>query len=140
MIAGRIMGVDYGMRRVGIAVSDSMGVVATPTCTLEVTSMDDAVVQTAELAKEKDIKRFVVGKPLHMNGDMSELAEAAEKFSGKLRTLTGMTVDSWDERLSSKEAERVLIQADTSRKRRKEVIDKMAAQILLQSYLDAQAF
>ena len=140
MIAGRVMGVDYGMRRVGIAISDSMGVVATPSCKLDVETMADAVTQTVALIAEKDVAQIVVGLPLHMNGTHGELAEAAEKFAGKVREASGLPVTMWDERLSSKEAERVLLQADTSRNKRKKVIDKMAAQIMLQSYLDAQAF
>jgi len=137
---GRVLGVDYGMRRVGIAVSDSLGVVATPTCKLEVQSLTDAVRQTAELVVEKNVDKVVVGLPLHMNGSKGELAETAEKFASKLESHSGVEVVTWDERLTSAEAERVLLQADTSRKKRKQVIDKMAAQIMLQSYLDAHAF
>ena len=137
---GRILGVDYGMRRVGIAVSDTLGVVATPSCKLEVESMADAVAQTAALVQEKEATKVVVGLPLHMNGSKGGLAEAAEKFAGKLAESSGVEVVTWDERLTSAEAERVLLQADTSRKKRKQVIDKMAAQIMLQSYLDAHAF
>lgn len=137
---GRVLGVDYGMRRVGIAVSDSLGVVATPTCKLEVQSLTDAVRQTAELVVEKNVDKVVVGLPLHMNGSKGELAETAEKFASKLASHSGVEVVTWDERLTSAEAERVLLQADTSRKKRKQVIDKMAAQIMLQSYLDAHAF
>ena len=131
---------DYGLRRVGIAVSDSLGVVATPDCKLDVLSMADAVAQTVVRIGEKDIAKVVVGLPLNMNGTKGELALSAEKFAGKLAESCGLEVVLWDERLSSKEAERVLIQADTSRKKRKQVIDKMAAQIMLQSYLDAQTF
>ena len=111
---GRVLGVDYGMRRVGIAVSDSLGVVATPTCKLEVQSLTDAVRQTAELVVEKNVDKVVVGLPLHMNGSKGELAETAEKFASKLASHR-VEVVTWDERLTSGK-EHVLLQADTSRK------------------------
>ena len=135
----RILGLDYGERRVGVAISDPLGMLSTPVETLQVTGMNNAVEQVAGVVAEREVAKLLVGLPLNMDGTKGELAEKAEAFAEKLQTKTGLEVVMWDERLTSKEAERVLLEADVSRGKRKKVIDKMAAQILLQSYLDAQA-
>ena len=135
----RILGIDYGEHRIGVAISDPMCMLSTPVETLQVTGMNKAVEQVASIVKAREVAKILVGLPLHMNNTKGELAHLCEKFAEKLRKHTGREVVMWDERLTSKEAERVLLAADVSRAKRKKVIDKMAAQILLQSYLDAQA-
>lgn len=138
---GRALGVDYGRRRIGVALSDPLRTVATPVDHLPVQNMKEGLQQLEVLISEREATTVVVGRPLHMNGDEGELAKEAAQFADKLKKRRpNLEVVMWDERLTSKQAERVLIEADTSRRKRKRVVDKLAAQILLQSWLDAQAF
>jgi putative Holliday junction resolvase len=135
-----ILGIDYGESRVGVAVSDPFGSIALGVCTLQVTGMNNAVNQVSEICKEKNVEKVVVGLPLNMNGSPSEMSEKVEKFIIKLGKKTGLEVVTCDERLSSALAERPLLDADMSRAKRKGVIDKLAAQVILQGYLDRRAF
>jgi putative Holliday junction resolvase len=132
----RTIGIDYGEARVGVAISDPLGMMALPLETLHVTGMRNAVKLVAELCGERDVACVVVGLPLNMDGSQSEMAEKAEAFAAKLREATGLDVALQDERMSSGQVERVLLDADMSRKRRKQVRDKLAAQVILQAYLD----
>ncbi|MFT5123240.1 MAG: putative Holliday junction resolvase [Kiritimatiellia bacterium] len=134
----RILGLDYGERRVGVAISDPMCMLATPVETLLITGMNNAVEQVAAIVVAREIDKILVGLPLNMNNTKGEIALLCEKFAGKLAKATGREIIMWDERMTSMAAKRVLLAADVSRAKRKKVIDKMAAQILLQSYLDAQ--
>jgi putative Holliday junction resolvase len=136
----RTLGIDYGERRVGVAISDPFGSIALGLCTLQVTGMNNAVTQVSEICKEKDVQTVVVGLPLNMNGSVSEMSEKVEKFIVKLTESTGLNIVTSDERLSSAMVERTLLDADMSRTKRKGVIDKLAAQVILQGYLDRQAF
>jgi len=136
----RTLGIDYGERRVGVAISDPFGSIALGLCTLQVTGMNNAVNQVSEICKEKDVQTVVVGLPLNMNGSASEMSERVEKFIVKLTERTGLNIITSDERLSSAMVERTLLDADMSRTKRKGVIDKLAAQVILQGYLDRQAF
>ena len=138
-MTGKCLGVDFGQRRIGIAVSDALGMVATPHSVIQVEKPGKAVQDVADLARELGVARIVVGLPLHMDGGKGELAELAEAFMDKLRGCAAAPVEAWDERLTSRQAENVLIEAGTRRDKRKQVIDKLAAQLLLQSYLDANA-
>jgi len=135
-----ILGIDYGESRVGVAVSDPFGSIALGVCTLQVTGMNNAVQQVSDICKEKNVDKVVVGLPLNMNGSASEMSEKVEKFVVKLQKKTGLEIVTCDERLSSAMAERPLLDADMSRAKRKGVIDKLAAQLILQGYLDRQAF
>jgi len=137
---GRIIGIDYGERRVGVAISDPLGSIALGVCTLQVTGMNNAVTQVAEICKEKEAESVVVGMPLNMNGSVGEMAELVEKFIDKLGKKIEIPIITSDERLSSAMVERTLLDADMSRNKRKGVIDKLAAQVILQGYLDQQAF
>tara|TARA_B100000809_G_scaffold140039_1_gene137623 strand:+ start:991 stop:1437 length:447 start_codon:yes stop_codon:yes gene_type:complete len=134
----RILGLDYGTRRLGFAVSDPTGIIATSLETVAVQTDSDACQAVARLLRETGATSVVVGHPLHMNGSKSELALKVETFIERLRGSVDVPLHLWDERLSSREAERVLLEADTSRAKRKQVRDKMAAQLILQNYLDAQ--
>lgn len=134
---GRILGVDYGEKRIGLAVSDPTGFLATPLDILDATQ-PRVVERLLDLCRERDIHEVVVGLPLNMDGSTGPQAKRVQDFAQKLRAaLPDRIIRTWDERLTSRAGERVLIEAGASRKRRREVLDKLAAQIMLQSYLDA---
>lgn len=136
---GRILGIDYGTRRVGIAISDPTAMLATPVSVETVRSLEETVAVVTRIARERGVVRIVVGMPINMDGTMGAMALESETFVGLLRTASGLPVDVTDERLSTSLVERVLLDADLSRGRRKEVRDKLAAQVILQGYLDAHA-
>ncbi|ARF15559.1 Holliday junction resolvase RuvX [Sporosarcina ureae] len=136
----RIMGLDVGTKTVGIAISDSLGWTAQG---IETIKIDEAVgsfgmKRVKQLTEEYDVTEFVVGYPKNMNNTIGPRGEASEQYAEKLREKFGLPVVLWDERLTTMAAERVLIEADVSRKKRKSVIDKMAAVMILQGYLDSQ--
>lgn len=135
---GRILGVDYGTRRVGLAISDPLGMLATPLCIESVRSVEEAVAAVCRIARERAVDRVVVGIPLNMDGTSGPMAQEAAQFIELLKPASGLPVEGWDERLSTSMVERVLLEADLSRGRRKEVRDKLAAQVILQGYLDAR--
>jgi len=132
----RILAVDLGARRIGLAVSDPLGLTAQGLPSLE--RGRDAVGQVLEVCRDLGVGEVVVGLPLNMNGTRGPAAAAAERFAAELAARGGLPVVSWDERLSSVAVERVLVQAGVSRaKRRKRgLIDRGAATVLLQAYLD----
>jgi len=129
----RILGVDHGRKRIGLAISDETGVVATPV------GYVTSVAELLRVATERGAGRIVVGLPKRLDGTASEQTEHTQKFLETLRVTTKLPVESWDERLTSRQAERVLIEGNVRRRDRREKIDQLAAQILLQSYLDAHA-
>ncbi len=128
------MGVDPGTRRIGVAVSDELGMLARGVATLAATGAE--VEELAALARSLEVERIVVGLPRHMNGSEGERAMAARQLAENLASRTGLPVILWDERLTTKGAERMLIDADVPRARRRRIIDQQAAQWILQSYLD----
>ncbi len=134
----RTLGVDLGEKRVGIAVSDDEGILAVPVCTLEVRSVDQAVDGVRAQCEGKGAVRIVVGLPLNMNGTAGPKARETDVFCAKLRAAVRVPVEMWDERLTTAMVERTLIGADLSRAKRKGVRDRLAAQAILQSYLDAR--
>jgi putative Holliday junction resolvase len=133
----RVLGVDYGEKRIGLAVSDPEGLIATPLGVQDVTSRKDAVDAVRRAAGENGAERIVVGLPLNMDGSAGPMAEKVQVFVERLRTRIGLPVDTWDERLSTRLVERTLIEADVSRRKRKGLRDKLAAGVILQGYLDA---
>jgi putative Holliday junction resolvase len=137
--AGRVLGVDYGDRRTGIAISDAARVIAFPRETLECPQLPQAAAAVARLAAAEGVARIVVGYPLDMSGGRGPRAERTDAFIGELEARTSIPVERWDERLSTKIAEDVLIAAGTRREARKRHVDKLAAQVILQSWLDARA-
>lgn len=137
---GRILGVDYGTKRVGIAISDPMAMLATPLCVETIRSVDEAITAVCRIARDRGAVKIVVGIPINMDGSSGAMALDAGKFVELLRTASGLPVDITDERLSTSLVERMLLQADVSRERRKEVRDKLAAQVILQGYLDAKEY
>lgn len=136
---GRILGIDYGTKRMGIAISDAMAMLSTPVSVEQVHSMNEAVAMACRIARERGVVKIVVGVPINMNGTNGPMALEALEFIEKLKVSSGLPVDTTDERLSTSLVERMLVGADVSRGRRKEVRDKLAAQVILQGYLDAHA-
>lgn len=134
----RILGVDFGERRVGLAVSDQTEMLALPMRVLDVRSVADAVAQVAQACRELECRMIVLGLPRNMNNTEGPKAAESRVFAARLEAVTGLTVALWDERLSTALVERALLEADVGRGRRRLVRDKLAAQVILQSYLDAQ--
>lgn len=134
----RVLGLDLGSVTCGVSVSDALGMIARPYRTLRFTAddYDDAFTQVSEVIKELQTSTVVLGLPKHMNGDVGVRGEISIAFKQRLETL-GVNVVLWDERLTTVAAEKILIAADVSRKKRKKVIDQMAAVQILQSYLDS---
>ncbi|MBT3194218.1 MAG: Holliday junction resolvase RuvX [Verrucomicrobia bacterium] len=136
----RTLGIDYGEKRVGVAISDPLGSIALGLCTLHIKGLKDAIAKVCEVCREKGVETIVVGLPLNMNGSAGPMAEKVEAFAARLGERTGLPIVMSDERLSSAMAERTLLEADMSRGKRKGVIDKMAAQVILQGHLDREGF
>ena len=134
---GKVAGIDYGTVRIGVAISDPRRVIAFPMENYTRKSEAKDAEFFKQLVANERIVQFVVGLPLHMSGDLSEKAREAIAFGHWLGELTGVPVDYYDERYSSVEAERYLIEAKQTRKKRKQKIDKVAAQILLSGYLES---
>jgi putative Holliday junction resolvase len=135
---GRILGVDYGDRRVGLALSDPLGIAARPLMTLERGTRAEDMEAFRDLVHDHDVVRIVVGMPLDMDGTAGRRAALTRSFIDRLREATKVPVEAWDERLTTVQAERTLVAGDLSRARRRRVIDQVAAVILLQSWLDAR--
>ena len=136
----RIMSLDVGSRTIGIACSDALLMTAQGIETIRRTSLEKDFNSLQELIAEYEVHELVVGMPKNMNGTKGERAEKTEEFVEKMKEVIDLPVSYWDERLSTVMAERQLIAADVSRKKRKSVIDKMAAVVILQGYLDRLQF
>lgn len=134
----RILGLDYGDKRIGVALSDAFGWTAQGLEMIERKREGDEFRRIAELVKEHEVEAVVVGLPKNMNGTIGPRGEICMAFAEELRQTLSMPVHLWDERLTTVAAERTLLEADVSRKKRKQVIDKMAAALLLQNYLDSR--
>lgn len=135
----RILAVDYGERRLGFAVSDPDGTISMPLRVVEVRSVKNALEETRQICEETEAEKVVVGLPLNMDGTSGEMAQRVEAFVAGLTELVDIPVETWDERLSTVAAERVLLEGDMSRKKRKGLRDQLAAQIFLQGYLDHES-
>ena len=136
----RIMSLDVGSRTIGIACSDALLMTAQGIETIRRTSLEIDFNRLQEIIAEYEVHELVVGMPKNMNGTKGERAEKTEEFVEKMKEVIDLPVTYWDERLSTVMAERQLIAADVSRKKRKSVIDKMAAVVILQGYLDRLQF
>ena len=134
----RVLGLDVGSKTVGVAVSDPLGITAQGVTTLRRKSVKADVADVKRLAAEHEVSRVVVGLPLNMNGSEGPRAAASRAFGDAIVEATGLPVEYQDERLTTMAAERVLLEADLSRKKRREVIDQLAAQLILQVWLDAR--
>jgi putative Holliday junction resolvase len=135
----RIMGLDVGSKTVGVAVSDLLGFTAQGLETIKIDeeTQEFGLDRLAELVAEYKPAKFVLGLPMHMNGDEGDRALASRAYGDRLIERFGLPVDYQDERLTTSQAEKVLIQGNTRRENRKKFIDKLAAVLILQNYLDA---
>jgi putative Holliday junction resolvase len=134
----RILALDIGAKRIGVAISDALGVTAQGHSILERKEGEGLVERLKSIIKEEGVGELVVGLPLNMDGSYGPEARKAVNFADDLKQKLGVNVKLWDERMSTMEAERVMIQGGASRGKRKKRIDKLAAQIVLQSYLDSK--
>jgi len=134
----RVLGVDPGTVRVGLALSDPDGRVATPRRTLEPRGSEDAVRLVAEVVREEEVACVVVGLPLRLDGGESTASRRARRFADQVREACGVPVELWDERLTTAAAQRALREAGVGGRRGRQVVDRVAATVLLQSYLDAR--
>lgn len=132
----RIMALDVGGRTIGVACSDALYMTAQGVETIRRTSWAKDFERLLQLINDYEVEEIVVGMPRNMNGTKGERAEKTEEFVERLKEVTTLPITYWDERLSTVMAERSLIAADVSRRKRKAVIDKMAAVVILQGYLD----
>ncbi|MCD5323669.1 MULTISPECIES: Holliday junction resolvase RuvX [Pontibacillus] len=137
----KTIALDVGEKTIGLAVSDALGWTAQGLTTLRWTEgeYEDAFKQLEPYMKEHEVSKLVIGLPKNMNGTIGPRGEASQVFAEKSEAYFNVPSVLWDERLTTMAAERVLIDADVSRSKRKKVIDKMAAVMILQSYLDANS-
>jgi putative Holliday junction resolvase len=134
----RALGLDIGEKRIGVALSDPGGILATALTVLETRSEDDAFNRIVALAQEHDVEHIVVGMPFSLDGSLGPQARRVQSFIEKLGKRTELPVVAWDERFSTVDAERVLVEAGVKREKRKKHLDSVAAAIVLQGYLDRQ--
>jgi putative holliday junction resolvase len=132
----RILALDFGEKNIGVALSDPLGLTARGLLTLRRQSIKKDMQAIFDLVAEHDAELVLLGLPLNMDGSHGPAAEKAEEFGKRLKGRLNVAVKFWDERLSTRAAERVLLEGNVSRKGRQGVIDKMAAVVILQSYLD----
>jgi putative Holliday junction resolvase len=136
---GRILCVDYGHKRLGLALSDELAITAQPLGTIEEESEEDQLKAVEKAAAESEVSEIVVGLPLTMKGHVSRSASRVIAFARELNRRLCIPIVTWDERLSTKESEQLLIEAGMSRSKRRGVVDSVAAAVILQSYLDARS-
>lgn len=137
----RAIGLDYGTKTVGVAISDPLGITAQELETIvrkQENKLRQTLARIESIIDEYEVDTIVLGYPKNMNNTLGERAQSTEKFKEDLERRTGIPVILWDERLSTKESERILQESGVRREHRKEVIDQIAAAIILQGYLDFQ--
>ncbi|MFS0751353.1 Holliday junction resolvase RuvX [Oceanobacillus sp. 1P07AA] len=134
----KIIGLDVGSKTIGVAVSDALGWTAQGIKTIrwDENDLSSADEELAKIINEHEIGKAIIGLPKNMNGTIGERGEASQRYAKHVEKVFSIPVDLWDERLTTMAAERVLLEADMSRSKRKKVIDKMAAVMILQGYLD----
>jgi putative holliday junction resolvase len=132
----RTLGLDIGKRRIGVAVSDSLGLLARPVETVHSVSLNADIERIVEIAGSLEAERIVVGDPLHMNGEAGTMSVRAHRFGERLREASGLPVEYCDERLTTVEAARILQESGVSPKKARRHIDAVAAAVILQAYLD----
>jgi putative Holliday junction resolvase len=134
----RILALDHGTKRIGVAVSDETRTIAQPLEFIPAEPFADFLARLRQLVREKEIEQILVGLPRNMDGSYGPAAEKVQTFVAALKDAVVVPVKTWDERLTSAQANRVLIQGGARRAKRKEKVDQTAAAILLQSYLDGR--
>src|SRR5690554_5604929 len=135
----KILGLDLGSRTLGIAISDALGLTAQgiETYNFNENQYNDAIKRVRDITQNEKIEKIILGYPKNMNGTIGERGKISENFGKKLEEELDIKVILWDERMSTLQAEKILIDANMSRQKRKKVIDKMAAVVILQSYLNS---
>ena len=134
---GRYLGIDYGTKRIGLALSDEEGIIAFPLDVIENTGERKVIQEISRIVGEKAVSVIIVGMPLKLDGTRGPAAENVGRFIEAVKAALDLPVNVWDERLSTRIAERAMIEGGLSRQRRKQSLDQSTAQIILQSYLDA---
>lgn len=134
----RVLGVDYGRARIGVAISDELGLLAHPVETVPAAKLNAAAARVAEIARERDVERVVLGLPRQMSGQLGTAAEEVNAFAEKLRPLLPCPLTLWDERLSTTAAHRALRDSGQKTRQTRGVVDQVAAQMILQGYLDSR--
>lgn len=134
----RYLCLDPGRKRIGVAVSDETGLIATPLATIQVGDRQQVFKQILRYIEQEEAGKLIIGLPLHMNGDEGIEAGRAREFARQLSKLTPIPIDFMDERLTSVEAERLMQEAGVKREKRKATLDARAAAIILQTYLDVE--
>jgi len=136
---GRILALDYGRSRIGLAVSDELGLTAQGLETLERKNIREDLARLAALAQDRAVSLILMGDPMRLSGQAGSHAEEVRRFGRRLEQRTGIPVCFWDERLTTVEANRLLRQAGADRSKRRQAVDRISAVLLLQSYLDWRA-
>jgi putative Holliday junction resolvase len=136
---GRILALDLGKKRIGLALSDPLGITAQGLPTLQRTNMRADLGALEKLISEHQVRLILMGHPLHMSGHESRQSEYTREFAGRLAERTGLEIKLWDERLTTVAAQRVLRDSGISLQKRARAVDRLAAMILLESYLDTGA-
>ena len=134
----RFLGLDIGSKRIGLALSDELGITAQGLPTLNRTTPGNDIRKLLEIVSQHKVEKIVIGLPKNMNGTLGKSAEQVLTFIQEMKVKTAIPVDVWDERLSTIAVTRTLVSANVSRRRRKEVVDKLAAVYILQGFLDSQ--
>jgi len=134
--SGKLMGLDLGSKTIGVAISDGLRLSATPLLTIRRKKFAADAAQLLEIIKEHSISGIVLGLPLNMDGSEGPRAQSTRAFARNLATKTNLSIAMWDERLSTSAVTRTLIEADVSRARRAQLVDKLAASFILQGALD----
>jgi RNAse H-fold protein YqgF len=137
-VTPRILGLDVGRRRIGVAVSDELGLTAQALTFVENTGDEDVIAALADLVERYGVGRIVIGLPKRTDGTLGPEAEYVLAFGRRLAEGLGVPVEFWDERFSTAEAERLLVSAGMRRSRRRRVVDQVAAAIVLQTYLESK--
>lgn len=132
----RILAVDYGRKRIGLALSDELGLTAQPLAVLVRTNRRNALRRLREICHEHRVAHIIFGHPLHMTGEAGEMADEAARFAARLEKETGITTELMDERLTSWEAEQIVAETRSSSRRKRTPFDDVAAAILLREYLE----
>jgi putative Holliday junction resolvase len=138
MTTARVMALDVGKVRIGVALSDPLGYTAQPLITVWRKSRGEDLRNLLRLIRKHGVTRIVVGNPLHMSGDISPWAAKVQKFADELRTRSGLSVELWDERLTSVAAHEILDEAGHDKRDRKHVIDQVAAVVILRDWMESR--
>jgi putative Holliday junction resolvase len=134
----RILGLDFGSKTIGVAMSDELTITAQTLTSISRTALNRDLEALLALIREHAVEEVVIGMPINMDGSRGPAAQAVEGFIDRLKSLTAVKIIPWDERLTTVAAERILLEGDLSRRKRRLVIDRLSAAIILQGYLDSR--